>query len=87
MVIQIQDSLLDPSYEIHSKKVNYVDKLHLAFPKGLQAEECGLSKKETIAGFLNFVSLANRMNEGELIITNKEYYHSMADYVQRRVCQ
>jgi hypothetical protein len=38
--------------------------------------------KDTIHSFVKFVKLAKQINSGELILTDKSYYHSQDKFIQ-----
>jgi len=88
MVVDIGNNrLIDPSYEITSLKgVEYLEKIHLAYPKELMnCPTQGLTQRECIEKFLEFLAIAKRINGGENLSTGLEYYHAQADYVERVV--
>lgn len=89
MVVELgDDTIVDPSYEIDSiHDCHYVDKLHLAYPKcleGAKVKHEGIGKKEKVEAFLQFIEFAKRINDGEVLVTDREYYNAQADYVEHR---
>jgi len=46
--------------------------------KGVNAKRC----KKTISEFINFTKLAERINNGELLICDKKFYDNQADYIE-----
>jgi hypothetical protein len=90
MIVKVDGEFYDPSYEIHSKALDYCltysevrkyasnirDGALCADPKG------GLSLREGMKTFLEFIKFAERQNKGEIVVVNKEYYYAQADYVE-----
>ena len=84
MVIECNGHILDASYEIHNTNAEYFDTLGdvlSLLKKNIYYGE--LDKKEVIAGFIRFIDFAKRINQGELLIVDKEYYDSQADYLEK----
>jgi hypothetical protein len=86
MVIECNGHILDPSYEIHNTNAEYFDTLGDVLPvfKG-NIHSRGLNKRELVDGFIRFIDFAKRINQGELLIVDKEYYDSQADYLDKNL--
>ena len=86
LVIDCNGRILDPSYEIHSKDAEYYDKLNIALDR---LKELSIMKdieiKYTISQFLHFMKIAEEINNGKCIVSDKEYYHSQADYIDKQI--
>ena len=82
MVIECNGHILDPSYEVHSEKATYFNTVGLVLPLLKKHNDYStFDIKDLISGFIRFIELAKRINKGELIVTDKEYYNSQADYI------
>ena len=86
MVIEYNGYIIDPSYEINSTVETYVDKLHTILHnyKNTDIYKEGLSPKEVVTGFIDFMNIAKLINKGNTMSDsdNKKYYHSQADYIE-----
>ncbi len=87
LVIDIGNNMLiDPSYETNFKpNKNYFDNivaLLKAFPKLKEKNECMVL---TIKDFIKFKEYENKINNNELLISNKEHYYKQADYVEMKM--
>jgi hypothetical protein len=81
MVVEIEGVLLDPSYEIASTVDTYYRTYKEIRDDLPFIESIGLSPREFLKTFLEFIDMSKRQNEGE-IIADKEYYNALADYVE-----
>jgi hypothetical protein len=75
------ESIIDPSYDVFSLK----NKLYFDNIKKLMDQYTDISKeafKQSISDFLYFIKLAERINNGELVICDKQFYDSQADYIE-----
>lgn len=85
MVVEIEGVLVDPSYEIASQVDTYY-KTYKELRDTLPIiGTLGLSPREFLETFLHFVEAANRQNQGEVIVSNKEYYNALADYIESKI--
>jgi hypothetical protein len=87
MVLQINEKQsLDPSAEFADlKKIQYIGHNFCSSLKKLK--ESGFSDeilKTTLKKYLLFISYAERMNSGELIVADKSYYNEQAEYVEAK---
>ena len=88
LVVRIGDDAIDPSYEIVSSGVEtyferYIDfKENCILSKVIDVDGSSKDDKWYLKTFLEFLGFADRMNKGELLIVDKEYYHKQADWVK-----
>ena len=87
MIIMIDDIIYDPSYEIISLNDIYYFgnmKSFSSYIKKLQPfpEDIYLT---TISNFIKFLQYADKINNGELVITDKDFYNNQADYVEGKM--
>ena len=84
MVIYDEETkkIYDPSHEIDSlPNTHYFDSIH-----SIRKSVRNLPKKSmlyVIPQFLEFVTLAERINNGDLVISNKEFYDKQADFIEK----
>lgn len=73
-------TLIDPSYEIYSQKNNlYCDNIKCI---DFNDDEREL-KRNTLKDYIKFVGFAKKINDGGLLIHDKEYYNNQANYVEK----
>jgi hypothetical protein len=88
LVVRIGGQPVDPSYDILSSGVetyfeNWADfRKVCAFSKIIDDKGNIKNEKWYVKTFLEFLGFADRINKGELLIVDKEYYHSQADWVK-----
>jgi hypothetical protein len=87
MVIETKDGVVDPSWE-HSKNENlqYVKTLSCLDWTGCENKEIeGMSRRELVETFIEFIKYAETMNNDEdtFLITDKAYYNAQADYCEK----
>lgn len=83
VVVDDEENIYEASYELSSldKKRYYNNfKDFMDFSKEIGSESL---KKQTLTEFLKFTKNANRINSGEGLICNKQYYHKQANYVDK----
>jgi len=80
LVLTVGDKIIDPSYDVFSLKPHYCFDF-ASFSKATKATMLGFQKKYLII-FLKFLDLAKRINEGQLIITDKQHYNDQADFLE-----
>ena len=84
MVIYDEETkkIYDPSHEINSlPNTHYFDSIH-----SLKKSVDNITKEDmlyVIPRFLNFITLAESINNGDLVITNKEFYDKQADFIEK----
>jgi hypothetical protein len=87
MVIMIDDIIYDPSYEIISlNDINYFGNMKCL---SLYISKYQLTSKEvylkTVSDFIKLSQVADRINNGELLICDKDFYNNQADYVEKNI--
>jgi hypothetical protein len=82
VVVELDGEILDPSYEINK----HTEKQY--FPTVQEAisflPENSISKKQMkkmVSNFLSFVEYAENINNGKILVSDKEYYNTQANYV------
>ena len=86
MVVDIDQGILDPSYDISRHNAKYFDELHNI--KGFMG--ClneGLTPKEFVSKFINFIDMANKLNNKGFTITDSVYYDKLHDNISRMLKQ
>ncbi len=83
LVLDVNDGfmerIIDPSYEvIILEELEYYDSIKKWKENHPKRE---FVNKKSIKEFLNFVKIAEQMNNGQFYITNKEWYNGQADYI------
>jgi len=91
LIISIDSSTyIDPSYEFQS----YTDKHYFhtiaefsKFIKEIPLDNNKLNSlsRSQIKKFIDFINIAKEINMGKFLITDKTYYHGLADYVEERI--
>lgn len=81
MIVKVDGEFYDPSYEIQSKALDYCLTYSEVRKCAPNIRDGGLSLREGVKTFLEFVDFAKKQNQGEIIV-NKEYYNALADYVE-----
>jgi len=87
LVVRIDGQPVDPSYDIVSSGVetyfeNWADfRKVCAFSKIIDVKGNMKGEKWYVKTFLEFLGFAERINQGELLIVDREYYHKQADWV------
>ena len=84
VVVEVDEVIFEPSYEVYSiRKIEYFDNIKqfknvFAFPNKNDI-------KDIIKEFICFTKLADAINNGEYIVTDKDHYHNQADYVEEKI--
>jgi len=92
LVVQLENKnvegeamMLEPSYDVFSlKDKSYFDNIK-DFMDTYSHKFNDVFKdtfKKTISEFINFTKLAERINNGELLICDKKFYDDQADYIE-----
>lgn len=74
------NQLIEPSWELEKlKDVQYFDSINtlLKVYKGFDRKEL----PRIIKAHIHFTNIANRINNGEFLISDKEHYHKQLDYL------
>jgi len=87
LVVELGGMVIDPSYEIVSShnKVYFDAYADFKGSKWYDAAWSREKERERISIHLKFMEHARRMNEGQLLIVDKAYYDSQADFVETMV--
>uniref|UniRef100_A0A6C0LE21 Uncharacterized protein n=1 Tax=viral metagenome TaxID=1070528 RepID=A0A6C0LE21_9ZZZZ len=88
ILLDDNETIIDPSYDVFSlKNKSYYDNI-----KDLMDSFNNESKEilkqifqKSISKFLEFIKLADRINNGELVICDKKFYNNQADYIEKIV--
>jgi hypothetical protein len=87
MVVETEQGIVDPSYEISQHDATYVDKLHNI--KGWEhMKTCkseGLSVREVITNFISFIKQADEINTEDLTVSGSayDYYEAQHKFVSQ----
>ena len=83
-----EENVIDPSYEVFSlTDKRYYDNVR-DFMNDIKSKDRSNLKddiKECIGKFLRLDPIAERMNNGEFMIADKEYYNKQGDYVEDKI--
>jgi len=85
LVVVIQDKIFDPSFELcgfeyYSTVKNFKTRIHEIENTCTFVEP--VDKRLCVKTFLHFQTLATRMNQGEGLISDRDYYNKQADHVE-----
>ena len=79
VVLFYNDVMIDSSYEISCLKAkSYFDNIKELMNNTKMNDD---TKKFTISNHLKCMKFAEEINNGKLVITSKEYYNNLADYM------
>lgn len=82
-VIKCEGRVIDASYEVYSQKVKTYCYTIAEFKKTIEGLEMSQEyMKWVISHHITFLRLAKRMNDGELLVCDKEFYDAQADYIE-----
>jgi hypothetical protein len=85
MVIMINDTIYDPSYEIHSlNDVLYFNNIK-DYMNNITIDSRNKIGKLVVKEFIEFIEIAKLINNKKHIIADNKYYHSQADYVLNNI--
>jgi len=95
VIVLDDDTIIEPSYDIFSLKnksyfdnikdfMNSFDNKSNCMNEELNKEFTFMLKK-SVGHFLNFIKLAERINNGELVICDKDFYNNQADYIEKKL--
>lgn len=84
LVIILEDgTYVDPSYEVvQNKDIKYFDHISCLFETVCLSRE---NKKKIVKKFLEIINISEKINNGELMITDYEYYENQANYVDENI--
>ena len=75
--------IIDPSYDVHSLRNKYyfdnVKDFNNTFRGSLSLP------KDIITKFIRFIKYAEEINNGQLLVCDKEFYNNQADYVEQKL--
>jgi len=85
LVVVLDDkTIIDPSYDVFSlNNKSYYDNIK-DFMFNVRSTDRHLLKK-SITDFICFIKLAERINNGELLICDILFYNQQADYIEKNV--
>jgi hypothetical protein len=84
-----ENMVIDPSYEVYSLK----NKRYFSNIKDLLDSFSNIdtidtnSIKKMVNDHITFIKLANQINNGDLLVCDREHYNNQADYVQNCIKQ
>jgi hypothetical protein len=93
MVVETDQGIVDPSYDISQHDATYVDELHRIrgweHMKTCKKTEDSLSVKEVITSFINFIKKADEINTKDLTVTGRayDYYKAQHEFVKQMLKQ
>lgn len=83
VLLDDNETIIDPSYDVFIlQNKSYFDNI-----KDLMDNcdnETRQFVKKGISDFINFITLAERINNGECVICDKEFYNRQADYIENQ---
>jgi len=87
LVVELDDeTIIEPSYEIFClKNKSYFDNIKdlvNIFDNKVELKT-KIDIKKLICEHIHFMKISEQMNNGELIITDKEHYNKQADYIEK----
>lgn len=76
-----EKQIIEPSYEFHSlKNKKYYDNIGMFLSKF--DETLKKSLRQCVSNFIDFKNVADKINNGELCISDESYYNKQANYVE-----
>ena len=86
MVVKIGNKIIDPSYDISSLTDALYFNSYVTFKKASKSlpivYENENGEKWFLNAFMEFIDFARQMNNGALLVVDKEYYDGQADYIK-----
>ena len=87
LVVVLDDELIiDPSYDVYSlKNKTYFHNIKdlMSFVKDNDKFKSKVDIKQLIDHHIHFTKLAETINNGECLITEKKFYNNQADYIEK----
>jgi hypothetical protein len=82
IVVLDDETIFEPSYDVFAlKNKSYFDNIKMLMDS--YDNELKTILKKSICYFIPFVKLAERINNGELVICDKDFYNNQADYIDK----
>lgn len=81
VVVVVNNKILDSSYQSSSRNPLYFENLKEVFDL---VDLDNIQKKFLTEQFINLFNLTKKINAGELIICDKDFYYSQHEYVSKR---
>jgi hypothetical protein len=85
VVVLDDETIIDPSYDIFClKNISYFDNIKDLMDIFYDKVELKskIDMKKLIRDHIHFMKISEKINNGELIITEKEHYNKQADYIE-----
>jgi hypothetical protein len=87
VIVLDNDSVIDPSYDIFClKDISYFDNikdLMDMFGNDKNKLNTKIDLKKIIYNHIHFKKIADRMNNGECLVSEKAFYNEQADYIEK----
>jgi hypothetical protein len=86
LLLDNNETIIDPSYDVFSlKNKSYFDNVKDFLDNFDDNSKAFIKEnlKKIICDFVDFAKLAERINNGELLICDEEFYNNQADYVEK----
>jgi len=81
LILKVNDIFYEPSYELYTAKARYFTSIKNLLDGVVPNTIIKNNLKNILPHFLHFVDLSERINKGELLIADKEYYNNQLDYL------
>jgi len=82
VVVDSSQGIIDPSFDVgHNANVFYAPTVKASLLGCGGQIQKGLSKREAIRLLLEFVEFAKHINQGKVIVSDKSYYNTQADFI------
>lgn len=82
VVVDAVQGILDPSFEVaRHPNVHYATTINGSPFGQVHLSAGGLSRRDAIAHFLDFIKHAKSINKGMILLSDKEYYNAQADFL------
>ena len=83
LVLTVKDQIIDSSYDVFSLEDKHYYFNIASFSKAIKDITLPFEfQKKYLTIFLKFLDFAKKINEGQLIITDKQHYTDQADFVE-----
>lgn len=87
ILVLLNDTIIESSYDVASLKnkkyyFTYAEMCNgIKLYKHVQLKEIKI-KEMILEQFLAYLNISKRMNSGEILVADKEYYHEQADFLE-----